>query len=671
MSEQDLVSLISACENEPIHIPGGIQPYGALLAYTPYFAQLKQASVNAGELLNCDDIWSASMHSLIDGHVLQTMREALQFGETFSAEANGYTYVAYASGPYWVIEIEKPGPNQGVLSVRSFLHSAYKALREQRNPQALLEELTRQVRQISGFERVMVYQFDNDWHGRVTAEATGSRLDSMLGHHFPASDIPPQARAMYSKNPFRIIGSARREPIAMQAQNEQDMTPLDMSAGTLRAVSPVHMQYLQNLGVAASSSIGIFEEQALWGIIACHHVDDIWLAPKKREALSLIVEFAAQRYFYLQTKATQNYQRRVHEVRDAMAQEDIQQITTQSLISSHGHGWLRLLDAVGCIFVRQSSISSVGEVLQGDDLRRVLDWLDDNVRARPFWSTRCLAESTGLTLASDEKPLSGLLAVPMSAEGDRHAWLLFFRTELVEIKRWAGKPEKHVYQGATGDMLGPRKSFAMWQQKVEGRSSEWTNEALYAARDIARDLLIVADSMHLQSLNEKLEDVNKKLKYLAERDDLTGVWSRRVAEQRMQDAQQNAMRYHRPYSVLLLDLDKFKHINDEYGHSIGDQVLLSVCATVNQQIRETDLFARWGGEEFLLLATETAAAEAIELAERIRAAIEKISEPELPQVTVSIGVAEFNGSKTWDSVVDRADKAMYTAKQKGRNQVVA
>lgn len=670
MSDTNLSALISACEKEPIHIPGGIQPYGALLAFTPYFSKLEQASANATQFLDCDDIWSTSIHSLIDGHLLQNMREALQFGETYSAEHNGFSYVAYANKAHWVIEVEKPAPYESSLSVRSILQTAYASLRKQPNPESLLQELTQLVRRISGFERVMVYQFDNEWNGQVTTEATGHRLDSMLGHHFPASDLPPQARAMYSQNPLRIIGSSIHEPVPMQAAAQSaPAEPVDMSHGALRAVSPIHMQYLQNLGVAASSSIGIFDEGKLWGIIACHHVDDMWLHPKKREALTLITEFAAQRYFYLLTSATQNYQRHVHEVRDAMAQEDLQQTTTSELISSHGQRWLELLNAVGCTFVRQCEVCSVGEVLTQDSLLKVLDWLDKNINRQPFWSTLSLAQSTGLNLDQGDASLTGLMAVPMSVDRDKHAWLLFLRKEQVEIKHWAGKPEKHVYQGSTGDMLGPRKSFAMWQQTVEGRSVEWSEEELYAARDIARDLLIVADTMQVRTLNEALEEMNRKLKHLAERDDLTGIWSRRVAEQRMQELHQSALRYQRPYTVMLLDLDKFKLINDEFGHSIGDQVLLTVCNAINTQIRDVDTFARWGGEEFILVAAETHGAEADVTAERIRLAIEGMESSALPQVTVSIGIAEFEDDPDWDSVVDRADKSMYKAKQQGRNQV--
>lgn len=672
MSQSELQPLIDACEQEPIHIPGGIQPYGAMLAFSPYFSRVLQASANAADFFAVDDIWQASAHSLIDGWVLQQAHEALQFGETLSVEVGGIAYLVYASDSYWVVEAERLAPHHAQTSIRRTLERAIHAFAQQQTPQDLLNELTRQVRRVSGFERVMVYQFDADWHGRVTADATGQRLSSMLGHHFPASDIPAQARAMYSHNPFRIIGSATQNPIPLQAAADTlEQTPVNMSAGALRAVSPIHMQYLQNLGVAASSSIGIFNENKLWGIIACHHIEDIWLNVKTREALVLMVQYASQRFFYLEQAATQGYQRQVHKLRDTMARDDASSQTPQQLFDNHAQGWLDVLNADGCCYIEGTQrVCSMGNLPTQTSCRAITAWLNENVQRQPYWSTRNIVQSTGLTLQSDDRDFAGLMAVPMYLQGEEPAWLLFYRKEEVEVRSWAGKPEKQVYKGATGDMLGPRKSFAMWQQKVEGQSAPWSDETLFAARDLARDLLVVTDSMHLKSLNEKLACANAKLTELAERDDLTGVWNRRYAEQRLKEGLQKAKRYQHPLSVLLLDLDRFKQINDQHGHNVGDQVLQAVCDEVAGLVRETDIFARWGGEEFIVITSDTRANDALGLAERVRQAVANLQVDDLPKVTVSIGVAEFQHDQTWDSIVERADKAMYQAKQQGRDQVV-
>lgn len=493
MNEPEFQTLIQACEKEPIHIPGAVQPFGALLAYSPYFDTLLQASANAATLIGCDDIWQTTLHQFLSGQRLQQIIEALQRGESFFGEDEHFALAAYVSGPYWVLELEPVNPHEDTLSVRSMLKHAYKEMRQARTPDSLLNALTAQLRQLSGFERVMVYQFDADWHGQVVAEAVGSRLPSMLDHHFPASDIPPQARAMYSVNPLRLIVSSTASAVPMQANPAQPgQEPVDMSCGTLRAVSPIHLQYLQNLGGGASCSVGIFDDDTLWGLITCHHNDPLQLHPKKREALKLLVDFASQRYFLLQSRAVQSYQQRIHAVRDAMIEESISASSAQTLFERHSKSWLELIQAGGCALIVNQNITVAGAALSAEDALNLADWLNSHSSKQRIFSTRSLRDCEGLTLSDDLQGIAGVVAIRLGS-GTFSAWLLFFRPEHVEIRRWAGKPEKAVYTTIRGDMLGPRKSFSMWQQTVAGLSLPWQSEQIHAALDIGRDLMVAMD----------------------------------------------------------------------------------------------------------------------------------------------------------------------------------
>lgn len=176
--------------------------------------------------------------------------------------------------------------------------------------------------------------------------------------------------------------------------------------------------------------------------------------------------------------------------------------------------------------------------------------------------------------------------------------------------------------------------------------------------------MIVADSIQLSILNEKLVK-------LASYDDLTGALNRRRMEEHLTTFLNTAQRYQRDFGVLLLDLDHFKRINDTFGHNTGDDVLIEVCAAIQGTLRETDIFGRWGGEEFMIIAPETSYPDTLNLAERVCRHVAESSWPNLPNVTVSIGVAHFEQDTVWDSIVDRADKAMYEAKQQGRNRVAS
>ncbi|MGX5914667.1 diguanylate cyclase [Aliidiomarina sp. Khilg15.8] len=670
MAEQELQKLIDACEKEPIHIPGGIQPFGALLTFTPGFEKLCHASANIADFLPVDAIWDSSPTEMLGAAVLQQLSATLANHHFAVAQTDTLNISAYTSAPYWVVELESIVHSKQDISVPAMLSRGFAELKRCQDKNSVLQTLTQQVRLITEFERVVLYQFDEEWQGRVMAESKGDLLGSLLGHHFPASDIPAQARAMYSRNPLRLIYSALAAPVPIERNPHCEAEqPVDMSSGILRAVSPLHMQYLNNLGVAASCSIGIFRNAKLWGLVGCHHTAEMVLTPERREVLRLLTEFAEERLFLLEADAVHNYQRRTHELRDALIKDSLNLDTPQQIIKTHGHHWLKLLHACGCAYSRDRDITLVGHAVSGKSLDQIIAWLNKHARRYSFWSTRHITQETGIELSGDDSSIAGLMAVPLSMHGESNSWLLFFRYEQVEVKNWAGKPEKEIYHSPQGQMLGPRTSFELWQQEVSRRSLEWKEAHLYAARDIARDLLIVADSIHLNLLNERLGELNEKLKHLAERDDLTGLWNRRVAEQNLIQAQQTAERYQRPYTVMLMDLDNFKAVNDKHGHNVGDEILIAVCEAVNQQIRQSDVFSRWGGEEFLLIAPETEIDDAKKLAERIRAAVADVEHPSVEQITISVGVAEYANEPTWDAVVERADRAMYKAKKHGRNRV--
>ena len=138
--------------------------------------------------------------------------------------------------------------------------------------QELYDITARAVRALTGFDRVMVYRYDADYNGEVVAEAKRADLNSFLGLHYPASDIPAQARALYEKNWIRLISDVDYAPAPIEpADHPATGAPLDLTYSTLRSVSPIHLEYLRNMGVRASMSISLLRDDKLWGLIACHH----------------------------------------------------------------------------------------------------------------------------------------------------------------------------------------------------------------------------------------------------------------------------------------------------------------------------------------------------------------------------------------------------------------
>lgn len=218
--------------------------------------------------------------------------------------------------------------------------------------------------------------------------------------------------------------------------------------------------------------------------------------------------------------------------------------------------------------------------------------------------------------------------------------------------------------------------------KVSSHHNDEIGELRRAAMRF-RDANVEIDDLlrRYQQLNEELEsrvaermqtleESNRELERLAHTDRLTGVLNRRALEQLIANEVKRGHRYHRPFSVLFIDLDHFKVINDRHGHDVGDVVLSLLAAEVSPMLRESDQLGRWGGEEFLILCSETGCEDALCLAERIRRHVEQYEFPTVKQLTLSIGIACLDKAQSAAELIAEADRAMYEAKQSGRNRTV-
>ncbi|MCL5255867.1 MAG: diguanylate cyclase [Gammaproteobacteria bacterium] len=665
--DAELGALIDACEKEPIHIPQAIQSFGALLVVSADWSKVIAYSDNIQTYLP----WVAPSElspfaqqpqAILPDVFWQAASLAEQDNvDVFWEVCENLSYFAWKQENHWVVEVETYlADRHNWFDVQ--LQRGLAKLKKCNSHHELIQTLADVTQKYTGYERVMLYRFDEDWHGEVIAETLRGSLTSMLHHHFPASDIPPQARAMYYQNPVRLIPNSHSAPIPLIIDSAE-RPPFNLSRGSLRAVSPLHMQYLQNLGVAASASIAVFQDQKLWGLLACHNSKPLVIQPRQRLLALRLVEYASERLWLLHSRQVERYLRRVHDAREALAQSSPVQSSPHDLVEQHAERWLELLRSDGLYYIRGDQATLCGAVPSEPEIQALVQWLEKNNGDHLFWYTHELQDSVPGLLKSDS-PFAGLLAIPLKVHADTFSYLLLFRKEQKLQRKWAGSPEKMKVETNAGTMLGPRKSFSLWAEEVRGKSMPWRTAQLYAARDLARDLLIVADSIQLSILNEKLVK-------LASYDDLTGVLNRRRMEEHLTTFLNTSQRYKRHFGVLLLDLDHFKRINDTFGHNAGDDVLIEVCATIQGTLRETDILGRWGGEEFMIIAPETTYPDTLHLAERICRKVAEGEWPKLPKVTVSIGVAHFESDTTWDPIVDRADKAMYEAKQQGRNRVAS
>ncbi|GAA4722758.1 hypothetical protein GCM10023216_10110 [Isoptericola chiayiensis] len=510
MSEQGFLAPGEAvdldnCAREPIHIPGRIQPRGLLLALRTDDAVVTQCSENVADVLGTgpDGVLGAPLGHVIGTDAARTLLDHVAAvddprlrnpvevtipvggtAERFEAVLHHAPGSATATRPaVLVVELE-PFSGHAALSYTSTYEPVRDALTQldrATSLQELYDVAVERVRELTGFDRVMLYRFDADYNGEVAAEARREDLNPFLGLHYPASDIPPQARALYEKNWIRLISDVDYRPVPVVPTDDPvGGAPLDLTYGTLRSVSPIHVEYLQNMGVGASMSISLLRDGRLWGLIACHHYSGAH-APSyaARAAAEFLGSTLSARLVTQAEDDRASAARRSAGVlaRLVAATRDDDAPLTDALTGTPG--LLDLVDADGAFVAAEHRVGRLGDVPAEETclrLARALAELDVEVLV-----TDRLAEEEP-ELARIVPDAAGLLALVVP-DGAVTVWL---RREVVQSVDWGGDPRNKAIARREGDTvrLSPRKSFARWREIVRGTSEPWTDDQVDVATSL-------------------------------------------------------------------------------------------------------------------------------------------------------------------------------------------
>jgi two-component system, chemotaxis family, sensor kinase Cph1 len=491
---------LTNCDREPIHIPGSIFPHGALLALDPATLRIVHAGGDTARLLDVPPaalIGEAVARVLLDGHVAR-LKDLLDHGRplirpmaAFSLpngpEGLATDVIVHESSGLLVLEFEPrrlPDPEDPLALVQSMMGHVQPA----ETIQAFCNIIAAEVRTVSGFNRVMVYRFLPDGSGAVIAEAHDPGIESFLGLHYPPSDIPKQARALYLKNWSRLIPHAGYAPAPIHPTvNPANGRPLDLSQSLLRSVSPVHRQYLANMGVVATMSLSLVVRGTLWGLIACHHNAPRYLSYRLRAVCEVFAEMIssqidtkiADEAFNERLNATNVHQ----ELVTCMSQEpDL----AEGLIRFRPN-LLDFIPAAGVGLWIDGRYTSFGSAPRAVEVEALVAWLNETAHDGIF-HTDCLP----LLYPPAERYAhlaSGILALSVS----RHAndYVMWFRPEVATTVTWGGNPNKPIVSGPDGETLTPRASFAAWQQLVRLHAQPWLGAEVEAARQLRVSLLEV------------------------------------------------------------------------------------------------------------------------------------------------------------------------------------
>jgi light-regulated signal transduction histidine kinase (bacteriophytochrome) len=489
---------LTVCDREPIHLLGAIQSFGFLLSVATDWL-VSRASENLVEHLGIawDDAIAQPLDKVLSESAVHDIRNRIAYlqGEDsverllrvqLKPDAPEYDVAIHFSQGMIIIEGEPSGPaghDDIGITVRSMLMRQSQA----GSMQNFRLNAVRQIRAITGFDRVMLYRFDQDGAGEVVAESVVSRLESFLGLRYPATDIPKQARALYIRNMLRVIADLDDRGSPVLPAKDINGQPIDLSMSVLRSVSPVHIEYLSNMGVRASMSISVICEGRLWGLIACHHYSPLRPTLEQRTAAELF-----GRMFSMMLESREREESAAYEQRSRAIADRLMSVVAQDADLLHNPEWIGETisaavpnDGVGVYLDGKVSLSGMApDEMQFRALVRDLS----TGAASQIVTTDCLSRLHSPAAAYAERA-AGMLAIPISrAPRD---YVILFRTEKVRSVRWAGDPQKAMEEDANGIRLSPRKSFEAWRQLVQGVSEPFSSAEQRVAEAVRTSLLEV------------------------------------------------------------------------------------------------------------------------------------------------------------------------------------
>ncbi|WDY56121.1 HWE histidine kinase domain-containing protein [Pseudomonas sp. PSKL.D1] len=472
---------LTNCDREPIQIPGSIQPHGCLIACDASANLILRHSANIADMLGvAPGINGQTLQAVLGHEVAHTVRNALARTKEASRPALVFN-VPLPSGQLVdisahvfkgnaIIEFESAGAS--VAEPIELTRALIAQLREIDQPARLIRDSARFVRAVLGYDRVMIYQLGADGAGKVVAEAKRSGLESFMGQYFPASDIPQQARALYLRNPIRIISDAKFKSVPIDPVLDLSGEPLDLSYAHLRSVSPIHCEYLCNMGVGASMSISIIVNGVLWGLIACHHYAPRTLTMGQRVAAEMFGEFFSLHVETLRSRQSLEAAVQVHKALDALLRNANHAPDIGEFFHARLSDFKALIPSDGIGIYLQGRWSAEGLTPPKAVIPELLSLAEAVAEGRVWASNRLsAAHPPALAYASE---VAGVLIIPMSQSP--RDYLMLFRKEVLETLDWAGDPNKTYETGTHGERLTPRKSFAIWKETVHQQSLPWSEQ---------------------------------------------------------------------------------------------------------------------------------------------------------------------------------------------------
>ncbi|NEQ73070.1 MAG: GAF domain-containing protein [Okeania sp. SIO2C9] len=520
----DKVNLTN-CDREQIHIPGSIQPHGVLLVLQEPELDIIQVSNNTEEWLDVlpENLLNQNIKYLLEPQKIDSIRNSLtgdfeylnplKLSIKCGDETKLFDSIVHRNDGVVILELEpcKIELEQDFFQFYRLTRHTITRIQKSANLQELCSIVVKEIRQLTGLDRVMIYKFHVDNSGEVIAEAKRENLEPYLGLHYPASDIPESSRHLYSINYLRIIPDINYQPVELFPKNNPlTNQPLDLSFSVLRSVSPIHIEYLQNMGVKASMSISLLKEGKLWGLIACHHYSVKYIPYDLRT----VCDFFGQVMSIHITTKEQHDNLDYHVVLKSIQSQVITAISeSENLLMAFkniGEKLLTIVGATGAIIYAEGELQKIGETIKDEEIEPLLNWVITQIKTDIYY-TDSLPKV--YHPANEFKEIaSGLLVLEITKV--QKNYVLWFRPEVSQTVNWAGNPQKHGKIESDGSItLLPRKSFAKWLETVECHSLPWQSYEIEGAQELKSAILgiLMRKMAKLAEINLELEESNSDL----------------------------------------------------------------------------------------------------------------------------------------------------------------
>ena len=528
LKSEELVNLTN-CDREPIHTINHIKPDGALLVFNPDDLTIVQASENTSTLFGraALDLIGQSAEGIFAPAQLEELRKNTLEGNLDSGPLYLFTSPIDGQGLFYVVahiyrglllvEIEPTLSDDVASNYYRLIHKTLARFEEAATVKAFAQIVCEEVRRINGFDRVMVYKFLKDDSGEVIAESIAPEIreqwEPLLGLRYPASDIPKQARALFILNPLRLIPDAGYVPCPLvPAVSTLTGKPCDMSYAFLRGVSPMHVEYMRNMGVSASMSLAILKNGALWGLIACHHHAPHRVPYDVRTACEFLARVVSLQVTGKEINEQGEYRRQIEETNQSLLQNIARKHTLISALLDCNPNVTTLIECGGCAVLLGGECYLSGNTPDESQVRALAEWLTTNhndSHAEKIYATETLA-AVYENARAFQVTACGLLALRIAYGGG--GYLLWFRPEVIQTVQWAGDPVKQRQPGSE-NQITPRNSFALWQETVRNTASEWQPIEIEAVRRLHVSVIeaMARFAEELAQANERLFKSNEEL----------------------------------------------------------------------------------------------------------------------------------------------------------------